>query len=182
MGKTRNCGLEIGEAQKIVDLRDPVQSRIADCEMRIAEWEKLGIADWETSEAQKIVDLRDPDQSGIADCEMRITEWGLAKLKKIVELGDPAQSDFPNSAIRNSQIRNSRSIRIPQSEIPATAIGWPWIWDSPERGTPQFLFARSDSLPGSDGSDRSQTGPGSVCDPAQACRNTRRCIRSGTVS
>jgi hypothetical protein len=39
--------LEIGEAQKIVDLRDPDQSRIADCEMRIAEWEKLGIADCE---------------------------------------------------------------------------------------------------------------------------------------
>ena len=68
-----------------------VSSEIADCEMRIAEWEKLGIADWETSEAQKIVDLRDPDQSGIADCEMRIpkweklgiADWRLAKLKKL---------------------------------------------------------------------------------------------------
>ena len=88
--------------------------------MRIAEWEKLGIADWETSEAQKIVDLRDPDQSGIADCEMRIAkweklgiaDWRLAKLKKNCRIGGARSirisqfplnpiSPIPQSAFRN---------------------------------------------------------------------------------
>ena len=42
------------EAQKIVQFGDPVQSGIADCEMRIAEWEKLGIADWRLAKLKKL--------------------------------------------------------------------------------------------------------------------------------
>ena len=55
--------MEIGEAQKIVDLRDPDQSGIADCEMRITEW---GLA-----KLKKIVELGDPAQSDFPNSAIR---------------------------------------------------------------------------------------------------------------
>ena len=59
--------MEISEAQKIVDLRDPDQSGIADCEMRITEW---GLA-----KLKKIVELGDPAQSDFPNSAIRNSRY-----------------------------------------------------------------------------------------------------------